>query len=298
MPHAALTLILLAAEPLTATSTLAVTSTTGAAVAEKKKEIAEREQRRRELPLAVDWVGDGVLIGVSAAFGWTLGLIVDTGELTPQQPVDPNILIGIDRPWALKNETESSASLLSDVSVGATFGYILFDVVRAAVAQDGETAATYGFLYAEALAMNFAIGNLVKIAVRRPRPNAYIEQRLNQTISKTNLALSFYSMHTALAASAVGTAAYLSFYRDASWIERVAIIVGGAVATTLVGINRVRAGAHFPTDVICGGIAGAAIGVFVPHVHRVLAPSMPDVAIQASVTDGGEGGTIGVGGTF
>ncbi len=296
---AALVLILFSAQ-LAETST-AATSTLTEAAQEKKVKVAEREERRKDLPLAVDWVGDGVLIGVSAVFGYTLGAIVSTGELTPQQPVDANLLIGIDRPWALSDEPESSASLLSDLGVGLTFGYALFDIVRAGVGEGGENAATYAFLYAEALAMNYAIGNLVKIAVRRPRPTAYSEQRMKgpeEPLSETNLALSFYSMHTALAASAAGTAAYLAFYRDASILERVAIIAGGLIATSIVGIQRVRAHSHFPTDVICGGIAGAAVGVLVPHLHRVLSPSMPDVAIQASVAEGGEGGTIGIGGKF
>jgi hypothetical protein len=32
--------------------------------------------------------------------------------------------------------------------------------------------------------------------------------------------------------------------------------------------ERVRAGEHFPTDVIAGSIAGAGIGLVVPHLHR------------------------------
>ncbi|MEK7331271.1 MAG: phosphatase PAP2 family protein, partial [Candidatus Eisenbacteria bacterium] len=38
--------------------------------------------------------------------------------------------------------------------------------------------------------------------------------------------------------------------------------------TTFVCIERVRAGAHFPSDVISGAIAGAGVGVIVPHLHR------------------------------
>ena len=35
-----------------------------------------------------------------------------------------------------------------------------------------------------------------------------------------------------------------------------------------MSVERVRAGAHFPTDVIAGAFAGAGIGVVVPHLHR------------------------------
>ena len=42
----------------------------------------------------------------------------------------------------------------------------------------------------------------------------------------------------------------------------------GTTLTALVSYWRVRAGEHFPTDVIMGSVAGAGIGVLVPHFHR------------------------------
>jgi hypothetical protein len=38
--------------------------------------------------------------------------------------------------------------------------------------------------------------------------------------------------------------------------------------STFVSIERVTSGAHFPTDVIAATVAGAGIGVVVPHLHR------------------------------
>jgi undecaprenyl-diphosphatase len=47
------------------------------------------------------------------------------------------------------------------------------------------------------------------------------------------------------------------------------ITLGLATAlTAFVSYERVRAGDHFPTDVIAGSMAGAAIGILVPHLHR------------------------------
>jgi undecaprenyl-diphosphatase len=64
------------------------------------------------------------------------------------------------------------------------------------------------------------------------------------------------------------TATYLAFMRAPQtprpWIT-LALATG---LSTFVSVERVRAGKHFPTDVIAGSLAGAAVGVVVPHLHR------------------------------
>ena len=48
----------------------------------------------------------------------------------------------------------------------------------------------------------------------------------------------------------------------------IALAVVATAITTFTAIERVRAGDHFPTDVIAGAIAGAGVGIIVPHLHR------------------------------
>ena len=70
------------------------------------------------------------------------------------------------------------------------------------------------------------------------------------------------------------TATYLAFARGGDvepWVT-----LGATVAmTSAVGLNRVLARAHFPTDVIAGALAGAGLGILVPHLHR--APDLSPV---------------------
>jgi undecaprenyl-diphosphatase len=65
--------------------------------------------------------------------------------------------------------------------------------------------------------------------------------------------------------------------------------------TTFVSYERVRSGNHFPTDVIAGSMAGAAVGVLVPHLHRH-AEEAPPVWIGAAPVPGG--GSVTLGGVF
>jgi membrane-associated phospholipid phosphatase len=59
----------------------------------------------------------------------------------------------------------------------------------------------------------------------------------------------------------------------------------------------VRAGAHFPTDVIAGSMLGAAIGVLVPHLHRH-SEEAPPVLIGVAPSSNGGGATVTLVGHF
>jgi undecaprenyl-diphosphatase len=74
------------------------------------------------------------------------------------------------------------------------------------------------------------------------------------------------------------------------------ITLGVATAlTAFVSYERVRAGQHFPTDVIAGSMPGAAIGVLVPHLHRNK-QEPPPVWVGVSPAPGG--GSLSVTGFF
>jgi hypothetical protein len=71
--------------------------------------------------------------------------------------------------------------------------------------------------------------------------------------------------------------------------------VAGTLLTAFVSYERVRAGAHFPTDVIAGSMAGGSIGVIVPHMHCVH-PGGPDFWFAFALTE--VGGKMTLGKTF
>jgi undecaprenyl-diphosphatase len=110
-----------------------------------------------------------------------------------------------------------------------------------------------------------------QVAVRRPRPIDYINcanAAATGGCGSTDLQLSFFSGHASTVAAVSATATYLAFVRSPDSLLPWLTLVGGTALTSFVSYERVRSGAHFPTDVIAGAMAGAAIGVLVPHIHR------------------------------
>jgi undecaprenyl-diphosphatase len=214
-------------------------------------------------------VVDGAVVAVTGGFALLSEMIVRTGELRPQDPVDPANLLAIDRGIATAEEVESSGHTLSNVTLALTAAYAVFDSSRRALDTHGEWWGTYFVLYAETTFFNLALTNLAKIAFRRPRPIAYFELRQTGMVSPdTNVALSFYSGHTATTAGLAATATYLAFMRNDSAWEPWVTLAAGTLLTTYVAVQRIRARAHFPTDVIAGALVGAGVGVLVPHLHR------------------------------
>jgi membrane-associated phospholipid phosphatase len=221
----------------------------------------------------VDPLADSSMIAVSLAFAGTLELINSTGEIRPQQIAtgfDSSKLVAIDRP-AVDQTPDPKASRYSTFGLGAAVAFAVVDPVLSGYREGSrQTALADAFMYSESISFAFALTNITKMAVRRPRPIAYINARddPNYSNSSTDSALSFFSGHAAITASVGATATYLAFARSPHTARPWITLVAATALSTFVSVERVRAGAHFPTDVIAGTIVGAGVGVAVPHLHR------------------------------
>jgi len=258
----------------------------------------------------IDPIADGAMIAVSLGFAGTLALVNSTGEIRPQQ-IDPKFdtsnLIWIDR-GAVTQTPDPHASSYSTIGLGVAVAYAVVDPILSGVREQSvQTGLADAFMYAEAASFTLAMTNVVKMAVRRPRPIAYIEADAHKnddtpyTNSSTDSALSFFSGHAALTATLGATATYLAFARSPHTARPWITLVLGVGLTTFVSIERVRAGAHFPTDVIAGSIAGAGMGLVVPHLHRT--DDIKQRRIWVGFTpvkayEGERGGLLNVSGVF
>lgn len=122
-------------------------------------------------------------------------------------------------------------------------------------------------MYAEALLLNNGITQLTKAITLRTRPYVYNENVPMDEKTLTKARYSFYSGHVSTVSSlSFATASILNqYYRKRKFMPFVwsaAVLLPAAT-----GYLRVRAGKHFPTDVIFGYATGAIIGVLVPNLH-------------------------------
>lgn len=253
---------------------------------------------------AVDPISDTSIILGSAVFAGILDLIISTGEVRPQQVApdfEPSHLLRIDRA-AISQRVDPDARSHSNIGFALALGYAAFDSVWSGVrANSFETGLVDGVIYAEALSLTWGVTNLTKIAVRRPRPRAYIDAQAhrddpNYSNGSTDSSLSFFSGHASMTASASATATYLAFARSPGTAWPWATLAAGTALTTYVSVERVRAGAHFPTDVIAGSIAGAGIGLLVAHRHHL--DGGEPRRLWIGFEPEGSGGVARVGGVF
>jgi membrane-associated phospholipid phosphatase len=255
----------------------------------------------------IDPVVDGVVIVGGASFSELLGLILATGEIKPVLPGDPKNLLAIDR-VAITQTIDPHAGMYSNFGQWAAYGYAVLDPILSGV-RDGRSALLVdAILYAETISVTQVVTMATKIAVRRPRPVDYANCPKGTLegapgCTSTDLQLSFFSGHASLTGAVSATAAYLAFVRSGPRARRPWITLGvGMALTAFVSYERVRSKEHFPTDVIMGSMAGAAIGVLVPHFHR--RPHFHEKLLETTPmwigfqpTSNG-GGSVSLGGAF
>ncbi|MFO7869754.1 MAG: phosphatase PAP2 family protein [Bacteroidales bacterium] len=132
--------------------------------------------------------------------------------------------------------------------------------------------------------------NIAKNSSTRPRPYVYDQKVAIEQKRTTDAYRSFFSQHTSLTAANTFLAAHIAtHYFPKKWIQY-SSWAAAAMLPAYVGYERIRAGKHFPTDIIAGYIWGAACGIVIPQLHtkkrntnitvNTLNPAMLSVSIQ------------------
>lgn len=258
---------------------------------------APRPVFRHNLPL------DLTIIGVSGT-AWIITEALKSKLASPQcfwcNP--PEVDLSVKN--ALRWEDRQAADLLSYITGFGMVPLGAFGLDLIYVLSGGGTWAEYGgdvIVLAESITFAAIVNQTVKFSVSRERPFVHdlVGPEKKTTPSPADNDLSFYSGHTTLAfvsAVSAGTIASLKGYKGAGWIWGAGLTLA---ATT--GYLRIAADKHYFIDVLTGAMTGAAIGFWIPWLHR---PESPLQAKSARVTNAiatpipGGGALFGVGGVL
>jgi membrane-associated phospholipid phosphatase len=131
--------------------------------------------------------------------------------------------------------------------------------------------ATVALMFLESSFFLTGLTNITKATVARRRPYVYntdlsVEERY--AMGGNDAYFSFFSGHAAAAfmAATLLSKVMTDIHGDSTctkllWISSMSL-------ASLTGLARVKAGKHYPTDVIASAIVGFAVGYLVPTLHK------------------------------
>lgn len=239
-------------------------------------------------PMRVRWAVDVPIIGIGATIWAAGGLMGRELRWAGCGACDPAGLNPLDR-TVLGNHNHA-AKIVSDVGyitlAAAPFvldlGDALLQRARDPSAGRSRHLRAWGkdaVVLLEVLVVDGALTNLVKFAVRRPRPYSYDPDTTVGDPTAEEARLSFFSGHTSTTFALATAYAYLFQVRHprSRWVAPVWVL--GLSLASVTGVARVEAGKHFWTDVLAGAAVGAAVGLLVPVLHRNRTPGAPRVSL-------------------
>lgn len=127
----------------------------------------------------------------------------------------------------------------------------------------GDDSLERGAAYAGAVGATAVTALIVKITVRRPRPYTYRRDPKIQAYARSasDRHHSFFSGHTSLTFAAATSGGILHNAVATDDESRLAVWAAGGAIAASTGIFRIRAGRHYPTDVLVGAVVGTAAGI-------------------------------------
>jgi membrane-associated phospholipid phosphatase len=185
-------------------------------------------------------------------------------------PCDAGKLNALDRPFA--GSANPTARAVANVWLAVPAIYAIADI--------GDVGGRHWRSYlsdfvvvAESLAWDGALQEIVRRAVRRPRPYLYAPGLYPDDRSTNEASFSFYSGHTSAAFNIAVSFSYTFMLRHPRSRWNWAVWATTLTVASVEPFLRVTSGDHFPTDVIVGALMGSAMGLLIPALHRIRMPA-------------------------
>jgi len=202
-------------------------------------------------------------IGTVGALYYDFNVIPLTSEQIADRVSNPNDINRFDR-RAIKSFSGDS-QIGSDILLTSSYVFPFLFLLDQNSRRD---YVPVGIIGAEVILINGSLTAITKGFAKRARPFVYNPNVDIALKMEKNAKLSFYSGHTSVTSSMCFFSAkvFNDYHPDSKW--KPVVWSAAAIIPAAVGYLRVKAGKHFPTDVITGYIAGGLVGYFIPEIHR------------------------------
>ena len=123
------------------------------------------------------------------------------------------------------------------------------------------------FVMVETILLTQGLTQVTKSAVSRNAPLVYSSNAAREDLESADAGRSFISGHTSTSFAAATSYAVTFWKRHPHSPWRFAVIGVGEALAVGVGLLKIKAGYHYPTDVVAGALVGAGVGLLVPVLH-------------------------------
>jgi membrane-associated phospholipid phosphatase len=238
---------------------------------------ASAQQARPGPAYQLKWDIDLPIVLVAGATASSFFILPEAPGVACAPRCDRSKINRFDRPAAgLHDPTWSTVGNI------ATATTLAVPVVFIVIDQGFVDGLNDDLVVAEAALVSSALQVSLSFAVSRPRPRVYGDEAPLASRSNANAARSFFSGHVANT-MATSVAALRTYQRLRRPVIGWSLFGVGLAGTALVGVSRVAAGSHFPSDVLVGAAVGAGFGLALPALHESKTRIMP----YASADQGG-----------
>ncbi len=215
---------------------------------------------KRELPFIL---ASGSILGA----GFLVSALDDTKPFTEEQLANLNIgsINSFDR-RSVFNQSSSAASASDYIRTGIT----IFPLLLLTEHHTKQDISALLVMSTEVMAITYGLTSITKNVANRTRPNAFNPAIPLDERTSSGARESFFSGHTShTAAASFFLAKVISDYHpNMAKGKKIALWTLGAGIPATTAYLRVKAGKHFPTDVMAGYAVGAFTGWLVPHLHK------------------------------
>jgi membrane-associated phospholipid phosphatase len=239
--------------------------------------MCEREDHVHESPYEISFKKDWAFVLTGTALAATGYFVFENDEVTPFTPLevmalDRNDVNAFDR-VAIDNRSESAIKASDALLIGSVVVlpslFFLHHHTRQEVG--GLFLMTY-----EAFSINYGLTNIVKSAVNRTRPYAYNNSYTYEERTDRESRFSYFSGHTSATASLsfLWAKVMTDYHPNMAKGFKIGIWSFAALIPATTGYLRVKAGKHYPTDVLTGYAVGAVTGWLIPEMHKIKNPNV------------------------